>query len=240
MQDDYADWIGRTEEAEDSVPAQTARVLAATLDMDERARAAAGIADGGPLPPLWHWLAFLPDAPSSALDGFLPPVPLERRMWAGGKLAFHADVRIGEPIHRRSEIAKVSAKTGSTGRMVFVTVAHALSTARGLAVTETQDIVYMPMPERFSPPPPTPAPEAAWSEPAAIDAARLFRFSAATFNAHRIHYDLAYAVEVEKYPGLVVHGPLQAILLMEAARRRRGGPRATPSAACGRCSTTTR
>jgi 3-methylfumaryl-CoA hydratase len=108
--------------------------------------------------------------------------------------------------------------------MVFVTVGHRLSTDRGLAIEETQDIVYMPMPTRFAPPPPVPAPEApAWEEPAAMDTARLFRFSAATFNAHRIHYDLAYATEVEKYPGLVVHGPLQAILLMEAARRRRGG-----------------
>ncbi len=228
----WADWIGRVEEAEDSVPAQTARALAATLDMDAAARAAAGLADGGPLPPLWHWLAFLPEAPMSELDadghprrgGFLPPIPLERRMWAGGRLRFSGDLRIGETIRRRSEITGVREKTGSTGSMVFVTVAHALSTARGLAVSETQDIVYMPMPERFTPPPPTPAPaDAAWAEPVAIDTARLFRFSAATFNAHRIHYDLAYATEVERYPGLVVHGPLQAILLMEAARRHRGG-----------------
>ncbi len=228
----FADWIGRVEEAEDSVPAQTARALAATLDMDAAACAAAGIAEGGPLPPLWHWLAYPPAAPMSALGadghprrgGFLPPVPLERRMWAGGKLRFEGEIRIGETLHRRSEIMKVSEKTGSTGRMVFVTVAHTLSTPRGLAVAETQDIVFMPMPERFTPPPPTLAPlTAAWVEPAAMDAARLFRFSAATFNAHRIHYDLVYATEVEKYPGLVVHGPLQAILLMEAARRRRGG-----------------
>ena len=230
----YADWIGRVEEAEDSVPAQTARALAATLDMDADARAAAGISDGGPLPPLWHWLAFLPDAPMRELDadghpkrgGFLPPVPLERRMWAGGKLQFPGEIRIGETIRRRSEITRISEKTGSTGRMVFVTVTHEISTARGLAVSESQDIVYMPMPDRFTPPPPTPAPAtAAWSEPVPMDAARLFRFSAATFNAHRIHYDLAYATEVEKYPGLVVHGPLQAILLMEAARRHRGGIR---------------
>jgi 3-methylfumaryl-CoA hydratase len=228
----WAEWIGRVEEAEDSVPPQTARALAATLDMDAAARDAAGVAADGPLPPLWHWLAFLPDAPMSALDadghprrgGFLPPVPLERRMWASGRLRFHGELRIGEPIHRRSEIVRVSEKTGSTGRMVFVSVAHELSTTRGLAVSETQDIVYMPMPERFAPPAPTPAPAApAWSEAVAMDTARLFRFSAVTFNAHRIHYDLAYATGVERYPGLVVHGPLQAILLMEAARRRRGG-----------------
>ncbi len=228
----WAEWIGRVEEGEDSIPPQTARALAATLDLDAAARAAAGIGPDGPLPPLWHWLAFLPEAPMAGLDadghprrgGFLPPVPLERRMWAGGKLRFHGELRIGETIHRRSEITRVSEKTGSTGRMVFVTVAHEISTPRGLAVSETQDIVYMPMPARFAPPPPTPAPaDVAWRELVDIDSARLFRFSAATFNAHRIHYDLAYAVEVEKYSGLVVHGPLQAILLMEAARRRRGG-----------------
>jgi 3-methylfumaryl-CoA hydratase len=228
----YADWVGRVEEGEDSVPAQTARALAVTLDMDAEALAAAEIGPDGPLPPLWHWLAFLPEAPMAALGpdghprrgGFLPPVPLERRMWAGGRLRFHGVLRIGETIHRRSEITRVAEKTGSTGRMVFVTVAHEISTTRGLAVSESQDIVYMPFPERFAPPAPTPPPAApAWSEAVAIDTPRLFRFSAATFNAHRIHYDLPYAVEVEKYPGLVVHGPLQAILLMEAARRRRGG-----------------
>ena len=157
--------------------------------------------------------------------GFLPPVPLERRMWAGGRLAWHGDLRIGETIRKRSEITAVREKIGKTGAMVFVTVAHEISTSRGLAVAETQDIVYMPMPERFTPPPPTPAPTGAWAEPVSMDSARLFRFSAATFNAHRIHFDLAYATEVEKYPGLVVHGPLQAILLMEAARRRKAGAR---------------
>ncbi len=141
-----------------------------------------------------------------------------------GQAAWRGEIRIGETMRRRSEILRVSEKTGSTGRMVFVTVAHTLSTDRGLAVEEGQDIVYMPMPERFTPPPPTPAPEdVAWTEPVPMDTARLFRFSAATFNAHRIHYDLAYATDVEKYPGLVVHGPLQAILLMEAARRHHGG-----------------
>lgn len=227
----FADWIGRVEEAEDSVPAQTARALAATLDMDASARATAGIAEGGALPPLWHWLAFLPDAPMSALDtdghpkrgGFLPPVPLERRMWAGARTRFHDRPRIGETLHRRSEITAVSEKTGKTGAMVFVTVEHRLSTSRGLAIEEAQDIVYMPMPETFTPPPPVPAPQGLWEEPVPMDTARLFRFSAATFNAHRIHFDLAYATDVEKYPGLVVHGPLQAILLMEAARRHRGG-----------------
>jgi 3-methylfumaryl-CoA hydratase len=230
----FEDWIGRVEEAEDSVPLHQARALAATLDYDADTRAAMGLADGGSLPALWHWIAFLPDAPMSGLDtdghprrgGFLPPIPLERRMWAGGRLTFHGEMRIGETLHRRSEILKVSEKSGSTGRMVFVTVGHRLSTPRGLAVEEEQDIVYVAMPERFVPPPPVAAPATFdWAEPVAMDTVRLFRFSAVTFNAHRIHFDLPYATKVEKYPGLVVHGPLQAILLMEAARRHRGGAR---------------
>jgi 3-methylfumaryl-CoA hydratase len=229
---DFAAWVGRTQEEEDSVSAHRAAMLAATLDLDSAARRGRGIGEGGPLPALWHWVAFLPDAPMAALDtdghprrgGFLPPVPLERRMWAGSRLSFRGGIRIGETIHRRSEILRVSAKTGSTGRMVFVTVGHRLSTGRGLAIEEEQDIVYMAMPERFTPPPAVAAPaEPAWEETVPIDTARLFRFSAATFNAHRIHYDLAYATGVEKYPGLVVHGPLQAILLIEAAQRRHDG-----------------
>jgi 3-methylfumaryl-CoA hydratase len=230
----FEDWIGRVEEAEDSVPLHQARALAATLDYGAATRAAMGLSEGGPLPALWHWIAFLPDAPMAGLDtdghprrgGFLPPIPLERRMWAGGRLTFHGEMRIGETLHRRSEILKVSEKSGSTGRMVFVTVGHRLSTPRGLAVEEEQDIVYVAMPERFVPPPPVAAPATFdWTESAAMDTVRLFRFSAVTFNAHRIHFDLPYATEVEKYPGLVVHGPLQAIMLMEAARRHRGGAR---------------
>jgi 3-methylfumaryl-CoA hydratase len=225
-------WIGRSETVEDAVSPHRVEMLAATLDLGREARAAEGLVAGGPLPPLWHWLAFLPDAPMSGLGadghprrgGFLPPVALERRMWAGGRLAFKGEIRIGETIRRRSEILKVAEKTGAAGRMVFVTVGHSLSTSRGLAVEEEQDIVYVAMPDRFRPPPALPLPGApAWEETVAIDSVRLFRFSAATFNAHRIHFDLPYATEVEKYPGLVVHGPLQAMLLMQAARRRRGG-----------------
>jgi 3-methylfumaryl-CoA hydratase len=232
--DDTEDWVGRVEEAEDSVGLHRVLALAATLDHAPEGRAGMGLDLGGVLPPLWHWLAFLPLVEQSRLDrdghplrgGFLPPVPLERRMWAGGRLQFHAPIRIGEALHRRSEILKVSEKSGAAGRMVFVTVGHRLSTSRGLAVSEEQDIVYAAMPDRFAPPspvPPLPNPE--WAEDVVIDTVRLFRFSAVTFNAHRIHFDRDYAHMVEKYPGLVVHGPLQAILLMEAARRHRGaGP----------------
>ena len=145
-------------------------------------------------------------------------------MWAGGRLTFHAPLRIGQPMRRRSEILKVSEKTGSAGRMVFVTVGHQIHGPDGLAVAEEQDIVYVAMPTTFAPPPPIAAPAGgAWVETPEIESVRLFRFSALTFNAHRIHFDLTYAVEVEKYPGLIVHGPLQAMLLMEAARRHGAG-----------------
>ena len=230
MESEYAAWVGRSEEAEDSVSPRQARGMAATLDSG--ACDPGAFREGDPLPPLWHWMAFAPIAPMHGLGpdghpargGFLPPVPLERRMWAGGRVSFHDDTpRLGEPLHRRSEIVKVSEKTGAAGRMVFVTVAHAVSSPRGLAISEEQDIVFIAMPERFTPPPPVPAPEApAWAEEVGIDTVRLFRFSALTFNGHRIHYDLDYAMQVERYPALVVHGPLQAMLSMEAARRRRG------------------
>ena len=221
----YDRWVGRVEEARDRISARQARQMAATLGV------AGALAEGDVLPPLWHWMGWTPEAAMAELGpdghpargGFLPPVPLERRMWAGGRLRFHAPLRIGEELFRRSEIVKVADKTGTTGRMVFVTVRHDVHGAAGLAVEEEQDIVFIAMPERFTPPPPVAAPVAEWSEPVTADEVRLFRFSALTFNAHRIHFDLPYATGVEKYPGLVVHGPLQAMLLMEAGRARRGG-----------------
>ena len=215
-------WVGRSEVAEDAVTARQVRQMAATLGADGLV-----MADGDPLPPLWHWMGWLPETPMAGLGpdghpargGFLPPVPLERRMWAGGRLTFHSALRIGQPMRRTSTILKVSEKSGSTGQMVFVTVGHETAGPEGLAVREEQDIVYVAMPDRFTPPPPVPAPEGvAWSDPVAMDTVRLFRFSALTFNAHRIHFDLPYATEVEKYPGLVVHGPMQAMLLMQAAQ----------------------
>ena len=220
--------IGRTESAEDRVTAVPVKALQATLT-DVRT----STAEGDPLPPLWHWLFFLPDAPMSEVGadghpkrgGFLPAVALERRMWAGGRLTFHADApRIGEVIRRDSEILDVQEKSGKAGDMVFVTVRHRIHTPRGLAVEEDQDIVYIAMPEVFRPPPPKPAPpDPAWAEPLPVDPVLLFRFSALTFNGHRIHYDRPYAMETEKYPGLVVHGPLQAMALMDSARRQAPG-----------------
>jgi 3-methylfumaryl-CoA hydratase len=225
MSGEFDAWIGRVEEAEDSISVRQARRMAVTLDETSE------MTEGGLLPPLWHWIGWAPEAPMSGLGedghpargGFLPPVPLERRMWAGGRVSFHAPLRIGAALLRRSEILKVAEKTGSTGRMVFVTVRHETYMEGALAVTEEQDIVYVAMPDRFVPPPPVPAPVLPeWEEAVPMDTVRLFRFSAMTFNGHRIHYDLDYASRVEKYPALVVHGPMQAMLLMAAARRHRG------------------
>lgn len=225
MSDDFSAWIGRADMASDIISPRQARQMAATLEVG------GSFADGDPLPALWHWMGWTPEAAMAELGpdghpakgGFLPPVPLERRMWAGGRLSFLAPLRIGEVLHRRSEILKVSEKSGTTGRMVFVTVRHEVSGDAGLAIREEQDIVYIAMPDRFNPPPPVPAPDAAWRQEVAMDTVRLFRFSALTFNAHRIHFDLPYATGVERYPGLVVHGPMQAMLLMEAARARADG-----------------
>ena len=217
------DWVGRKEEIQDCVYPTPAKALALTLnDRNFSGR------EGDPLPELWHWLYFLPLVARAEIGpdghpkrgGFLPPVALERRMWASGQLTFHQDLRIGEAVTKTSEILKVAEKEGKAGSMVFVTVRHTIGSARGVAIEEQQDIVYLPMPKQFVPAAPNPVPEdLEWQEAYPVDPVLLFRFSALTFNAHRIHYDINYASEVEKYPGLVVHGPLQAVLLLESAKR---------------------
>ncbi len=221
------DWVGRIEELHDRIDPTPVLAMARTLDYRDFI-----VKVGVPLPELWHWLYFLPMAAQSEIGadghpkkgGFLPPVALERRMWASSRLTFHQDLIIGKEIHRTSEILKVSEKQGKTGGMVFVTVRHLVHSEQGLAITEEQDIVYLPMPQSFTPPPPNFAPETLqWRENYPISPVLLFRFSALTFNAHRIHYDRNYATEVEKYPGLVVHGPLQALLLMESAKKHHSG-----------------
>lgn len=225
---DTADWIGRSETRDGQLSPDIAGMLGAATG-----HPAAGATDFGagmPMPWLWHWAAFPEFVPMEALGedghprlgGLLPPVPYPRRMWAGSKLAFEGRFAIGERLQRRSEILSIDEKQGATGPMVFVRVGHEI-TGRGGRVEERQDIVYLKIPDRFRPPAPVPAPEAPiFVEPVVMSEARLFRFSAATFNAHRIHYDLPYAREVEKYPALVVHGPLQAMLLIEAAARHTG------------------
>ncbi len=217
-------WQGRSERRTDSVTAAPLAALAATLDRDERLPTS-----GTPLPPLWHWLYFTPLARQSEIGpdgharrgGFLPPVPLPRRMWAGGRLEFHHPLQVGDAITRDSRIIKVDGKSGRSGELVFVTVRHEISSARGLALTEEHDIVYRDMPAPGAPlPRPQPAPgDATFSRDVVPDAVLLFRYSALTFNAHRIHYDRPYVTQVEGYPGLIVHGPLIATLLADLLRR---------------------
>ena len=220
-------WVDRTDVRVDRVTAIPARALAATLNRTDLA----GLDDGDLLPPLWIWLYFLPLVPSAEdrarrppPPGWVPPpVELARRMWAGSRCTFHAPLRLGDAVERTSTIAKVAKKEGKAGPMVFVTVRHAIVAGGRPAMEEEQDIVYLDIPDRFSPPAPTPLPPCDWSEKAATDSVTLFRFSALTFNGHRIHYDRTYATEVERYPGLVVHGPLQAVLLFDAASRHAPG-----------------
>ncbi|MBC5786196.1 MaoC family dehydratase N-terminal domain-containing protein [Ramlibacter sp. USB13] len=219
-------WEGRSETLRDDITAAPVRNLSATLDRDDPAPAA-----GTELPPLWHWLYFLPSARQSELGpdghakrgGFLPPVPLPRRMWAGGRLQWLAPLRVGEAVERTSRIVSVTHKAGRSGDLLFVLVRHELRNAQGVALTEEHDIVYRAAPQPGDPvPPPQAAPaDAPWSREIVPDDVLLFRYSALTFNGHRIHYDRKYVTEVEGYPGLIVHGPLIATLLVDLARRQR-------------------
>jgi 3-methylfumaryl-CoA hydratase len=218
-------WIGRGETVHDTIGATPVKALAATLD-----HPAAAVPTGTPLPPLWHWLYFLPLHRQSEIGpdgharrgGFLPPVPLPRRMWAGSQFEFRSPVRVGDAVARTSTIDDVTSKEGRTGQLVFVKVRHELrcNGASDAAIVEFHDIVYR---EAKKPgdiePPPQPAPtSAAWQREIVPDDVLLFRYSALTFNGHRIHYDRKYVTEVEGYPGLVVHGPLIATLLMDLLR----------------------
>jgi len=217
-------WIGRSETRTDTVTAAPVAAMSATLDREDPEPHS-----GTELPPLWHWLYFLPLARQSEIGpdghsrrgGFLPPVPLPRRMWAGGRFEFRQPLRVGEDITRVSRITDVSAKEGRSGRLVFVAVRHEIANAQGVALTEEHDIVYRDNPQPGAPAPkPQPAPtDAVFEREIVPDPVLLFRYSALTFNGHRIHYDRRYVTEVESYPGLIVHGPLLATLLLDLLRR---------------------
>ncbi len=219
------EWIGRTRESTDIVEPERLRALAAMLDRDDPEPGA-----GDPLPPVWHWMFFRESPRQSALGpdghpargGFMPPVVLPRRMWAGSRLVFHDAPRVGQRMVRRSEIADVTEKQGKTGALVFVLVRHEIRVDGALAIEEEQDIVYREAPRPGATPvAPKSAPEtAAWRRTIAPDPVLLFRYSALTLNTHRIHYDPAHCAE-EGYPGLVVHGPLIATLLLDLCRRER-------------------
>src|SRR5690348_3326252 len=213
-------WVGKTETRTDQITTAPIAALSATFDRDDPEPRA-----GDLLPPLWHWLYFLPRDRQSDLasdghahrGGFLPPVPLPRRMWAGNRQEFHRHLRVGETVTRASKIIDVRYKEGRTGPLVFVRVRHEI----GDALVEEHEIAYRDRAKLGEvAPPAAPAPaHAQWERAITPDDVLLFRYSALTFNGHRIHYDRRYTTEVEGYPGLVVHGPLIASLLADLLRR---------------------
>lgn len=226
---DLSAWIGREETRSDVIDMRTAHALAATLDCDAQA-----VLANGELPPLWHWVYFTPTARRSEIGpdghpkrgGFLPPVELPNRMWAGGRLHFAHALHIGDEVERSSRILRCERKSGRGGELVLVTVEHTIRGPRGVALTEEHDILYRrPAPRGAALAGESAAAQAEFRVRIHPDPVLLFRYSALTFNAHRIHYDQPYATQEEGYPGLVVHGPLIATLLLDAFRAAHPGVR---------------
>jgi len=222
-------WLGREQTQHEDLHPFRARALAATLDRETLPEA------GDPLPPGWQWLYFV-DTPRASdtgadghpkLGGFLPPVPLPRRMWAAGGLQIERPLRLGEPAERKTRIAAIDAKSGKSGSLLFITLEHRLSQGGALCISEQQNLVYRAMPQGPAPlPPGEPAPSGAdWTQTITPNPVLLFRYSALTYNGHRIHYDRQYAIEQEFYPALVVHGPLLATLILEQVQQRWAGAR---------------
>jgi 3-methylfumaryl-CoA hydratase len=217
---DIQKWVGRKQAEHDTPTALRIGELADTLDDGRRYPA------GSEVPPGWHWILFHPVARTATLTedghaprgGFLPPVTLPRRMWAGGRLRIHGGLRVDEPVERRSEILSVTEKSGRNGQLVFVTVKHELHGAAGLAIDEEQHIVYREAAAGAAAPQPVPHADAEWTRTITPNVPLLFRYSALMFVGHRIHYDRDYAMKVEGYGGLVVHGPLIATYLLDLAR----------------------
>jgi 3-methylfumaryl-CoA hydratase len=222
------DWIGRSETIDDTATPTPVAALSATLDWPSTRPV-----PGTPLPYLWHWLYFLPLAQQSEIGadghpkrgGFLPPVPLPRRMWAGSDFEFHEPLLVGDMLSRSSTIIDVNEKSGRTGTLIFVKVRHEIrrNGSAHVALTEHHNIVYRDLarPDDVAPPPVAAPKEYAWRRNIKAGDVLLFRYSALTFNGHRIHYDRKYVTEVEGYPGLIVHGPLIATLLMDLLRREK-------------------
>jgi 3-methylfumaryl-CoA hydratase len=226
----YEAWIGREEEVSERIAASAVRAMAATLDLERTPQA------GESLPPGWQWMFFNAVARRSALGtdghprrgGFLPPIQLPRRMWAGSRIRYLADLPVEAEATRRSHILRIENKTGKRGSLSFVTVQHVISVAGTPCISEEQDLVY-----REATPPGAAAPAAPqryeevpqWSRTFEPDTTLLFRYSALTFNGHRIHYDQEYARNEEGYPDLVVHGPLTATLLQQFASEHGAGRR---------------
>ncbi|GAA1695633.1 MaoC family dehydratase N-terminal domain-containing protein [Fodinicola feengrottensis] len=222
-----ANWRPHPETSEDVITVKPPETFAALLDQPAPVRTA-----GDPLPPLWHWFFFDTIHPQATLgqDGhpanasFTPPLPHRRRMFGGGRLTVHQPLRCGDQVQRRSSLGSVRVRHGSTGWLLLVTVRHEFLVGGQLRVLEEQDLVYRDADDLRSGPtaPPEmtePAERGPWQLRVRPDPVLLFRFSALTHNAHRIHYDQPYATQVEGHPGLVVHGPLLALLLLELPRR---------------------
>lgn len=225
-------WIGNTQSMSEGIELWPVTAMLAALDVEPTSWPG----NGAPLPPTAHWNYFVPRVPQSMIgvDGhplrgdFLPPVELPRRMWAGSRISYGpASLRLGEEVTRASTIRSVDLKQGKSGSLVFVTVGHVFQTGNGIALEEEQDLVYRdnpPVSEGANTRAPKPAPDnPQWSVVIETNPALLFRYSAVTFNAHRIHYDAPYAREEEGYPGLVVHGQLIATFLIETWRRHNPG-----------------
>jgi 3-methylfumaryl-CoA hydratase len=219
----YGGWTSRAEVLQERIDVRRVRALAATLDLPD------DVDEGAPLFPGWQWLFFNPVAPRSALaeDGhprrdlsgsFLPPVPLPRRMWAGSRIRYLNDVPVGSEATRTSRITKLANKEGRAGKLCFVTVEHRIAVEGNDCIVEEQDIVYREASSSNRPAARADDVEIAFRQPVTPDSTMLFRYSALTFNGHRIHYDEPYARDVEGYRNLVVHGPLTATLLHNFAR----------------------
>lgn len=227
-QQDVMKWIGRTEEHVDTLRAQPVQFMQATIGQE------VSLTEGDALPPLWHWLYFLEAKSAHKLGrdghpkkgGFLPPVSLPRRMWAGGRFQFLETIPVGAEVTKRSTIKDIVEKSGRTGELCFVTVQHELIYQGRVAVIEEHDIVYRedPSPDAPKPKPLLAPSDSDVSELIQPTQVMLFRYSALTFNGHRIHYDVDYARQVEGYDGLVFHGPLTATLLVDLASRHFGQP----------------
>jgi 3-methylfumaryl-CoA hydratase len=225
--DHLRSWIGREERAEELLTPALAARFNATFDRS------GPLEPGAEAPLLIHLCLCLPAVPTAELGadghpergGFLPPVPLPRRMWAGGAFAFHAPIQVGATVTRRSVIRDVALKEGRTGRLCFVTVEHQIASDGAPALTERHDIVYREADTAgAAPAAPPAAPRGEESRVIPASPVFLFRYSALTFNGHRIHYDAPYVTGVEGYPGLIVHGPLQATLLCQYAAELKGHP----------------
>lgn len=213
---DLSAWLGKTQTVVDRLDPNHAACIAVTLGEPVPAL-------GAPIAPLWHWAYFLETVPitMTGTDGhpargsFLPPADNRNRMWAGGRVAFIGALQVGVEAQKTSTVTAIQEKTGRTGSLLFVTVKHDIVQNGVLVVSEEQDIVYR------EPSPPKlvgtePAPVSQWKEQIDPTAVLLFRYSAVTFNSHRIHYDHPYVTQKEGYPGLVVHGPMIATLMCQA------------------------